>query len=56
MLFTKLCAVGGLAGLAAAQFPAKPEGVTVLESQLEDGVRISYKEVILCLYFRFDFG
>jgi hypothetical protein len=29
----------------AAQFPAKPSGVTVLDSQIEDGIRISYKEV-----------
>jgi hypothetical protein len=36
---------GGLTGLVAAQFPPKPEGVTVLESKLEEGVRISYKEV-----------
>ncbi|OAL02709.1 alpha/beta-hydrolase [Phaeosphaeriaceae sp. SRC1lsM3a] len=48
MLFTKLCTVGGLAVIVAAQFPAKPEGVTVLESQLEEGVRISYKENDLC--------
>lgn len=44
-----LAAVGGLASLAQiqvqAQFPPKPEGVTVLESKLVDGARISYKEV-----------
>ncbi|KAF1915587.1 Alpha/Beta hydrolase protein [Ampelomyces quisqualis] len=51
MLFTKLLtfgALGGLAGRGAAQFPPKPEGVTVLESQLEEGIRISYKENNLC--------
>jgi hypothetical protein len=37
--------VGGLARLTSAQFPPKPEGITVLESKLEEGVRISYKEV-----------
>lgn len=42
---TRLFAVAGLATIAAAQFPTKPEGVTILESKLEDGVRISYKEV-----------
>jgi hypothetical protein len=48
MLFSKLVSfgvVGSLTGLAAAQFPPKPEGVTILESKLEEGVRISYKEV-----------
>jgi hypothetical protein len=43
-----LGAIGGLTGLGAAQFPPKPEGVSVLESKLEDGVRISYKEVRIC--------
>lgn len=51
MLFTKLCTVGGLAVIVAAQFPAKPEGVTVLESQLEEGVRISYKEVSYSTFY-----
>lgn len=48
MLFTSLLSLsvaGGLSGLVAAQFPPKPEGVTVLESKLEEGVKISYKEV-----------
>jgi hypothetical protein len=31
-------------GVVKAQFPPKPEGLTVLESQLDEGVRISYKE------------
>jgi hypothetical protein len=48
MLFNRLVSLGvagGLSGLVAAQFPPKPEGVTVLESKLEEGVTISYKEV-----------
>ncbi|KAL5114536.1 hypothetical protein ACEQ8H_007569 [Pleosporales sp. CAS-2024a] len=40
--------VGGLTGFVAAQFPPKPEGVTILESKLEEGVRLSYKENDLC--------
>jgi hypothetical protein len=36
---------GVLTALVQAQFPPKPEGVTVLQSQVEEGVRISYKEV-----------
>lgn len=35
-----------LAGVAAAQyFPPPPEGLTVVESKHEKGVKISYKEV-----------
>ncbi|KAF2203709.1 alpha/beta-hydrolase [Delitschia confertaspora ATCC 74209] len=45
---TLLAVIGGLSGLAHAQFPPKPEGVTVLESKLSQGVRISYKENTLC--------
>jgi hypothetical protein len=40
-----LGALGGLVGLVAGQFPPEPQGVTVLNSQVEEGVRISYKEV-----------
>ncbi|KAA8625983.1 Carboxypeptidase C cathepsin A [Pyrenophora tritici-repentis] len=40
--------VGLLSGLVNAQFPPKPEDVTVLESKLEEGVRVSYKETNLC--------
>lgn len=42
-----LATIGGLASIAQvhAQFPPKPEGVTVLESKLVEGARISYKEV-----------
>lgn len=36
-----------LGGLASAQFPPALEGVTVLDSHIEDGIRISYKEVFM---------
>jgi hypothetical protein len=48
MLFNRLSlltAYGLLSELASAQFPPTPEGVTVLDSHIEDGIRISYKEV-----------
>ncbi|PVI04010.1 alpha/beta-hydrolase [Periconia macrospinosa] len=41
-------ALGALSGVARAQFPPQPTGVTVLESKLADGVRISYKENEIC--------
>jgi hypothetical protein len=31
--------------LIASQFPPTPEGVTVIQSQIQPGVSISYKEV-----------
>ncbi|KAF2724976.1 secreted carboxypeptidase-like protein [Polychaeton citri CBS 116435] len=37
-----------LAGLSAAQFPLKPEGVTVIKSKLHEGVEVTYKEPGLC--------
>ncbi|KAI4662126.1 uncharacterized protein J4E88_010916 [Alternaria novae-zelandiae] len=43
-----LGAAGLLSGVINAQFPPTPEGVTVLESQLDEGVTISYKETDLC--------
>jgi carboxypeptidase C (cathepsin A) len=43
-----LATIGGLAGIAQAQFPQKPENVTILQSRLVDGVRISYKETEIC--------
>ena len=48
-----LGAIGLLSGVVNAQFPPKPEGLTILESQLDEGVRISYKEAgqILVDYF-----
>lgn len=38
-------AFGVFGGVAIAQFPPTPSGVTVLDSQLEEGIKISYKEV-----------
>jgi hypothetical protein len=43
--WVQLSAIGGFVGLVAGQFPPEPQGVTVLNSQVEEGVRISYKEV-----------
>lgn len=37
--------LSALAGLAAAQFPPKPEGVKIVKSKLHENVTISYKEV-----------
>ena len=44
---TKLVPLGfGLLGAVSAQyFPPTPENVTVVQSQLQNGVSISYKEV-----------
>lgn len=43
-----LCAaIGLLSRFSNAQFPLALEGVTVLDSHIEDGIRISYKEVPL---------
>ncbi|KAJ6444989.1 serine carboxypeptidase [Purpureocillium lavendulum] len=47
----KMLAAGlvlGLVGLAAAQFPPKPEGVTVLKSKFHENVTISFKEPGIC--------
>ncbi|ORY17601.1 Alpha/Beta hydrolase protein [Clohesyomyces aquaticus] len=40
--------LSALSGIAYAQFPPTPEGLTVVQSQIEDGIRISYKENDLC--------
>ncbi|KAF9869744.1 serine carboxypeptidase [Colletotrichum karsti] len=40
--------LGGLIGLAGAQFPPKPDGVTVLKSKFHENVTISYKEPGIC--------
>ncbi|RFU77086.1 carboxypeptidase s1 [Trichoderma arundinaceum] len=40
--------LGGLASLAVAQFPPKPEGVTVLRSKFHENVTISFKEPGIC--------
>lgn len=44
--YLSILAVSGLlCGITTAQFPPAPENVTVLASHIEDGIRISYKEV-----------
>jgi hypothetical protein len=43
--------LSGLAGVAIAQFPPKPEGVTVLRSKFHENVTISFKEVCRSLSF-----
>ena len=40
-----LSLLAAAAGLAAAQFPPKPEGITVLKSRFHENVTISFKEV-----------
>lgn len=45
-------AYGMLNRLTRAQFPPTLEGVTVLESHIEDGIRISYKEVAAHIHSR----
>ncbi|KAH7074774.1 Alpha/Beta hydrolase protein [Paraphoma chrysanthemicola] len=40
--------IGTVAGLVFGQFPPPPENVTIIESNIEDGIRISYKENDLC--------
>ncbi|PYI04632.1 lysosomal protective protein precursor [Aspergillus sclerotiicarbonarius CBS 121057] len=40
--------LGGLVGLATAQFPPKPEGITVLQSKLHENVSLSFKEPGIC--------
>lgn len=43
--FTVFVTLVALGGRVNAQFPPIPEGIQVLESQIEKGIRISYKEV-----------
>lgn len=43
LLFVASSLVGRL---ASAQFPPALDGITVLDSHIEDGIRISYKEVL----------
>lgn len=43
--FAFVGALGALSGVTLAQFPPTPSGVTVLQSQVEEGARISFKEV-----------
>lgn len=42
-----VAAIAALGRVVQAQFPPTPEGITVLQSHVEDGVTISYKEVII---------
>lgn len=44
-MLSKTLLLGGLAGLAAAQFPPTPEGVKVIKSKFHENVTISFKEV-----------
>lgn len=45
----KLLAAACLAGVTAAQyFPSTPEGLKIVKSKHEEGVKISYKEVGQC--------
>ncbi|KND92309.1 Carboxypeptidase S1 [Tolypocladium ophioglossoides CBS 100239] len=47
-MLTSSLLLGGIAGLAAAQFPPKPQGVTVLKSRFHENVTISFKEPNIC--------
>jgi hypothetical protein len=44
---------GLLSRFAYAQFPPALDGVTVLDSHIEDGIRISYKEVCQHAYLQY---
>jgi hypothetical protein len=52
--FATIAAIGALSGVVRSQFPPTPEGITVLQSHVEDGVEISYKEVITCFILSFN--
>lgn len=45
MLTSPSLLLSGLVGLAVAQFPPEPEGITLLRSKFHENVTISYKEV-----------
>lgn len=47
-LFT--VAAGFVRAVAGDYFPPTPEGLTVVESKYQEGVKISYKEVIPVCY------
>ncbi|KAF2865051.1 Alpha/Beta hydrolase protein [Massariosphaeria phaeospora] len=47
-LLKLVAGIGALSGVVRAQFPPTPEGLTVLESHIEEGIRITYKESDLC--------
>ena len=44
-MWHSIYAFGGLFSLVAAQFPPKPEGITVLKSKFHENVTISFKQV-----------
>ena len=44
-MFDLALGLGALLGLAGAQLPPKPEGVTILKSKFHENVTISFKEV-----------
>lgn len=46
--FRRILLVGACAfGLSTAQFPTKPEGISILKSKFHKGITISYKEVYI---------
>ena len=45
---TLILATAGLSGLCLGQFPAEPEGITVLRSRFDSNVTISYKQTYIC--------
>lgn len=52
MASTSIWVLTSLAGLASAQFPPKPEGITLLRSKFHENVTLSFKEASTIL-FRF---
>lgn len=52
MVYTPWVTAAFLAGAAVAQyFPPTPEGVKVVESKHQKGVKVSYKEVSFGFFF-----
>lgn len=47
-LLAAIFLAGSLLGTSRAQFPPKPEGVTVLKSKFHENVTISFKEPGIC--------
>ena len=48
MNFKSVIAAIAAAGLVAAQFPPKPEGVKTVKSKFHEGISISYKKTHVC--------
>lgn len=44
-MLSKWLLLGCISGIARAQFPPEPKGITVLKSKFHENVTISYKEV-----------